>query len=264
MTGPAQQRQAPTLSIGEVLTALQEHFPDITVSKIRFLESRGLIEPSRAASGYRRFASEDVERLRWILTMQRDHFLPLRVIKERLDQRLLDEIEEPGSVLASIDQSPLSPETQSQISGDPNGDPRYSRFRPPAPAVDDVGASDFARLVGLSSRDVDSLVSFGLIEPIARDGTTRFSRESLRIGKAAASFLAYGIEARHLKAWRVAAEREASILQQVLAPVLRQEATGSRSEARLIADNLIEMGNTIRETIIVSALRESLGVEGSD
>ena len=230
-------------SIGEVLTLLQDEFPDISISKIRFLESRGLVEPHRAPSGYRKFALADVDRLRWILSMQRDHFLPLRVIKERLDKGL-----DSGG---STDTAALSADVES---------PRpSSRFRDPGPAIDDLDPADLARLAGLSAQQLNQLIQFGLLDPHDNGQGSRFTRDELKVAKAAAGFLQHGIEPRHLKAWRVAAEREAGMLEQIVMPVTRKGSPESAARARQVADDLVDMGNVIRETIIVKLLRERLG-----
>lgn len=237
-------------SIGEVLSLLQDDFPDVSISKIRFLESRGLVEPHRAPSGYRKFAATDVDRLRWILTMQRDHFLPLRVIKERLDEgpAPVDDVGNESSSASAPDAVPR---------------PKTSRFRTPGPAGDDLDPSDLSRLAGLSAQQLDQLIQFGLIEPHDDGSGPRFTRDELRVAKAAASFLQHGIEPRHLKAWRVAAEREAGMLEQIVMPIARKGSPQAAGRAREVADDLVDMGNIIRETIIVKSLRDRLGF-GSD
>lgn len=240
-------------SIGEVLSLLQDDFPEVSISKIRFLESRGLVEPHRAASGYRKFSAEDVDRLRWILTMQRDHFLPLRVIKERLDEGPV-----PIAEVAGDDDAPMPAPAAAAVPR-----PRSSRFRDPGPGGDDVDSADLGRLAGLSAHQLDQLIQFGLIESHDTPSGPRFTREELRVAKAAASFLQHGIEARHLKAWRVAAEREAGMLEQIVIPIARKGSPQADSRAREVADDLVDMGNVIREAIIVKSLRNRLGF-GSD
>lgn len=237
------------MSIGEVLTVLQDEFPDVSISKIRFLESRGLVEPDRAPSGYRKFDGTDIDRLRWILSMQRDHFLPLRVIKERLDQG--------EDVTAGLDG------VGAEVSPAAVPRPRTSRFRDPTGAGADLEPAELAKLAGLSAHQLDQLLRFGLIDPHDTGQGSRFTRDDLKVARAAAAFLEHGIEARHLKAWRVAAEREAGMLEQIVLPVTRKGSPASQARAREVADDLVEMGNVIRETIIVKLLRERLGF-GSD
>jgi len=237
-------------SIGEVLTLLQDDFPDISISKIRFLESRGLVEPHRAPSGYRKFGSDDVERLRWILTMQRDHFLPLRVIKERLDR---------GDTAVGAD---LELEADLAVPATPAG-LKSTRFREPLPDDDGLDPSELSRMAGLSAQQLDQLVQFGLLEPRDTPNGPRYSGDELRVAKAAGAFLLHGIEPRHLKAWRVAAEREAGMLEQIVVPITRKGSSNADHKAREVADELVDMGNVIREAIIVKSLRSRLGF-GSD
>jgi len=240
-------------SIGEVLNLLQDDFPDISISKIRFLESRGLVEPHRAPSGYRKFGAADVDRLRWILTMQRDHFLPLRVIKERLDSS--DGV--PSAAVEAAEPAEQKPKPAVAALT-----PKTSRFRA-APPGDVIDLADLSRIAGLSAKQIDELIKFGLLDPAETDGGVRFTREELKVATAAASFLQHGIEPRHLKAWRVAAEREAGMLEQIVMPVTRKGSPESSAKAREIANDLVDNGNVIRETIIVKLLRERLGF-GSD
>lgn len=230
--------------ISKVLDELQDAFPDITVSKIRFLESRGLVNPYRSSSGYRRYSDDDIGRLRWVLTMQRDHFLPLRVIKERLDSGELDTEVEAGAVVPKPAMPARTPS---------------SRFRAPGPESERLSPADMARLAGVSAEQLDNLVKFGLVEPVETEDGPRFERSELKVAKAAHTFLTHGIEARHLKAWRVAAEREAGMLEQIILPMSRQSTPDATTRAREVADELIDQGNAIREAIIVKVLRDSLG-----
>jgi len=237
-------------SIGEVLAMLQDDFPDVSISKIRFLETRGLVEPRRAPSGYRKFGLEDVKRLRWILTMQRDHFLPLRVIKERLDQGLTETVDEGGDHVPDA-ATPIEAVAKPQL--------RSSRFESGATSAELLDPGDLARHAGLSAQQLDQLVQFGLID-VGDDGDgPRFGADELRIAKAAAAFLQHGIEARHLKAWRVAAEREAGMLEQIVTPLVRKGSSESEARAQEVAEDLVDMGNVIREAIIVKSLRDRLG-----
>lgn len=229
-------------SIGEVLTLLQSEFPDVSISKIRFLESRGLVEPDRAPSGYRKFADGDIERLRSILVMQRDHFLPLKVIKERLEEGDAADTDSDAGV------------------GAVPAPTRVSRFRGSARDRDEFEPAEFARRAGLSAPQLDQLIRFGLLEPHDQGTGPRFSGEDLKLAKAAAAFLEHGIEARHLKAWRVAAEREAGMLEQIIVPVSRKGSRESDRRAIEVAEDLVDLGSVLRETIIVKLLRDRLGL----
>lgn len=256
-------RASKHLSIGEVLSQVQTDFPDVTISKIRFLESRGLVEPQRAASGYRQFSDADIRRLRWILTMQRDHFLPLRVIKERLEADGDAAVEAAPSAAPpqAAGAAPRKVGAES-VALAPSAAPTHSsRFRSSTPGVDDLSPEDFARLASLDATKVSELVKFGLIEPHDNGEGPRYTREALQVAKASAAFLAHGIEPRHLKAWRVAAEREAGMLEQIVRPLSHQGSKDAQQRACEVADTLIDMGNAIRESIIVRSLRDSLGIE---
>lgn len=255
----------PTMAISSVLDSLIAEFPDISISKIRFLESRGLIEPKRAPSGYRRFTERDVDQLRWILTMQRDHFLPLRVIKERLDAGEALDAPPTGGASSSGEAGATQPSPGSTSTAAVAGAPgpqvggASSRFRAPGPDSENLDAQDVARIAGLTVDQLNELVKFGLVTPEAGENGTSFGRDELRVARAAGSFLSHGIGARHLKAWKVAAEREAGLLEQIVIPLSRQSSADATERAREVADDLINTGNTIREAFIVKALRRTLG-----
>jgi DNA-binding transcriptional MerR regulator len=203
-------------SIGAVLAALTPEFPDVTISKIRFLEAEGLITPQRTRSGYRTFSPDDLERLRYILTAQRDRFWPLRVIADALDK--LDRGLEPGP-----------------------GDAAPSRPQVPAPATDPdlPGASALRRRTRLRMTDLElrhatgmdkptfeALSTYGLLRP---DPSGHYGEPALAVARASSALAAYGIEPRHLRAFRSAADREIGLVQQVLAPIRgRSRGTGGK------------------------------------
>ncbi|MEI2775578.1 MAG: MerR family transcriptional regulator [Tetrasphaera sp.] len=187
------------LSIGTVLRRLQEDFPDLTLSKIRFLETEGLITPVRTASGYRQFTAADVDRLRFVLTAQRDRFWPLKVIREALDAKDRG-LPIPGDT--AVSGRPRVP----AASADPDL-PDSSALR-----VCDgprLTAAELAEAEGASAELIGELANFGLLRP-DRDGL--FPGESARITAAAARLVAAGIEVRHLRPFRVAAEREVGLI----------------------------------------------------
>ncbi len=205
------------MTIGSVLAALAPDFPDVTISKIRFLESAGLVRPSRTGSGYRSYTAADVDRLRYILTAQRDHFWPLKVIGEALD---------------AMDRG-LTPA--------PDGE-RMARPSVPAPAADaDVpdaevltATSDLrltrgelAASSGLDEATVEALETYGLIK---RDAQGHYREAALAVTHTAAALGAYGLEPRHLRAFRTAADREIGLVQQVVTP--HRAASGKSSGAK--------------------------------
>ncbi|HET6967794.1 MAG TPA: MerR family transcriptional regulator [Ornithinibacter sp.] len=189
------------LTVGAVVRALAEEFPDVTISKVRFLEAEGLVTPTRTASGYRQFTHDDVERLRYVLRAQRDLFWPLKVIKDTLE---------------AIDRG-LTPGT-----GD-GGRPRPPE-PVPDPVVPDAGellprpdlrvtAAELARASGLEPAVVADLTGHGLLRPDARG---LLGEPDLRVARAAAGLAAYGVEARHLRSFRTAADREVGLVEQVV------------------------------------------------
>lgn len=186
------------LSIGAVLARLQDEFPDLTLSKVRFLDAQGLVSPERTASGYRRYAERDVERLRFVLRCQRDKYWPLRVIAEALD---------------AYDRG-LRPTEQSDGPQPPAAgtDPALTAAHQAAD-VDDAGVTltraELQRATGLDTRALADLESFGLIRS---DAGSLYSGLDLQVAHAAATLLSYGIEARHLRPFRLAAEREVALV----------------------------------------------------
>jgi DNA-binding transcriptional MerR regulator len=208
------------MSIGEVLATLRPEFPDVTISKIRFLEEQGLVEPDRTPAGYRKFTHADVERLRYVLALQRDHYLPLRVIREHLDalDRGLDPPALPGG-------APRVP----RLVGDsaPVGPERFER----GPDLR-LSREELVAAAPVEPELLDALESYGLIAPAP--GTGSYDSEAVTIARAAVELARFGIEPRHLRSFRMAAEREAGLVEQVVAPLRRQrgpEASGRAEEA---------------------------------
>ncbi len=202
-------------SIGAVLTELQGDFPDLSVSKIRFLENEGLLTPERTPSGYRLFSDRDVERLRFILTAQRDRFWPLKVIRERLDA--LDRGLTPA---ADTDTGVLAPE--------PPADPavptaRALRTRPALALT----SAELLAASGLDEPTFTALLSYGLVRP-GPDG--HFDELALTVAASAAALAAYGVEPRHLRAFRTAAEREVGLVQQIVPPARAARARRNGSD----------------------------------
>ncbi len=388
------------LSIGDVLTLFREEFPDVTISKIRFLESQGLVNPERSPSGYRKFFDHDVERLRWVLRQQREHFLPLKVIRDRLDAgdlgddaeaepngkaaepahavavagvasgyaheqptkadeeamaRILADAsrraarlpEQPSErrglqVMAETDVAarpvaepttsrtdvtaerirrtpaerreaamastarPVAPATPggadtvhsrrgngTGTGGAPSGErPRppdvVAPTKPAPPAAADeamrkgaepadvdapasapkssaavTGASlseeELCAASGLSPQEVVGLKGFGLVESFSVAGIETYDEDALAVANLAAAFRAFGIEPRHLRLYRNAADRELGLIEQVVIPLLRQRNPESRQRAIDGADQLAALGQTMRATLLRQALRRHLG-----
>ncbi len=300
MGGPVNGDQSH-LSIGEVLVLLQEDFPDVTISKIRFLEAQGLLDPERTPSGYRKFHDADIERIRWILLQQRDHFLPLKVIKERLASGDLSS-DVPEGVLPlgrrHGDDSPavthpaaheVSPAGRAhvvaQLMEAPEGVSHRNleliaeedeRGRHPAVHVvgdpspespQAVGRSsgahfsleDLARESGLSIRELGDLERFGLISTRSLGQVTYYDDEALVVARLAAGFHRHGIETRHLRMFKVGAEREAALFEQLITPLLRKRTAEAREQAVGILEDLAELADDLRASMVRTVLREYLG-----
>ena len=378
------------LSIGDVLTLLREEFPDVTISKIRFLESQGLVNPERSPSGYRKFFDHDVERLRWVLRQQREHFLPLKVIRDRLDAGDLGDdagtepngkVAEPAHAVAvagggsgyaheqptKADEEamariladasrraarlpeqpadrrglqvveetevasrpvaePVAPRTDvtaermrrtpeerreaamatstrpvtpsapgAAHSGRGNGTstalPRQTDAAPTkaaTPTSSDAGASkipeqsaeaakasvpisaaavtgaslseeELCAASGLSPQEVAGLKGFGLVESVSVAGIETYDEDALTVANLAAAFRAFGIEPRHLRLYRNAADRELGLIEQVVIPLLRQRNPESRQRAVDGADQLAALGQSMRGALLRQALRRHLG-----
>ena len=225
------------LSIGEVLSKLRPEFPDVTISKIRFLEAEGLIDPQRTPSGYRKFTNVDLERLRYVLLAQRDAYLPLKVIKENLDA--LDRGLTP----------PKSPGTLPTV-----------RLANPDSTSADFTRSDLRlsreELLSSSQLSDDQLVEiegYGLIAPKGRF----YDGDALAIATAVASLASFGIEARHLRAFKTAADREVGLIQQVVTPMYKQKNTDSKARADELVKELSSLSVSLHASLVRAGLNES-------
>lgn len=200
----------PTRSIGQVLTVLKSDFPDISISKIRFLESEGLISPVRAPSGYRRYAEGDVERLRYILRVQRDHYLPLKVIREHLD--MLDRGVTPPTPEApkAVPDPPVEATAQAGTTESGRRKPAIRMTR-----------GELLEASGLTGPQLHELERALVVQP--RRGTKHYGREAVTIAIAARRLAPYGIDARHLRQVKSLANREYGIIEQALAPYQRRK-----------------------------------------
>jgi DNA-binding transcriptional MerR regulator len=301
------------LSIGEVLSLLQEEFPDVTISKIRFLESQGLIDPERTPSGYRKFYEADIDRLRWILVQQREHFLPLKVIKDRLadpdgGQGALalggESSDPPPTPSATMvldpepvpaDPSPL-PEATPAASGasDAGGataaavgadgaDPpppiwmvdlakASAQTKASAAATEasqplstDTGPSDVSLTAqelclaaGITAEALRDLESYGLISSRSMGDSAYYDGDALLVASKATGFLARGVEARHLRMYKVAAEREAGFLEQLAMPMLKARNPEARRDAVLMVEELSALGHDLRAALLRANLRRHL------
>ncbi len=334
------------LSIGDVLALLRQEFPDVTISKIRFLESQGLVNPERTPSGYRKFYEHDVERLRWVLRQQREHFLPLKVIKGRLEHEGSDgeadavdgqvdraqAARRPEPVLvgrgagasrsgrdvsgrepttgrppsaSAVARAPASstragtgggPGTRSES---PSGAARSAgagasraptALKPPGGAAKGASASapgkgtaldlesgvdpgevvrtlsgtsmtvdEVAAGSGLDVVSVAELESYGLLCGRVVGGVAYYDEDALVVARLAAGLARYGVEARHLRLHKHAAEREAGFIEQIVLPLLKQRNPDARQRALDAVAELTLLGQGMREVLLRTALRDQLG-----
>jgi DNA-binding transcriptional MerR regulator len=220
--------EVATLSIGQVLKRLVPEYPDVTISKIRFLEAEGLIEPERAASGYRKFREADVERLHYVLRAQRDHYLPLRVIKQQLsamDRGLpspLATADEGSGGTGILDPAALMPTAEFSEPAD------FAVEPPPAKPLR-VTADELVAEAGISAAALEELLTYRLVPP-AVDGY--FDEQALAIAKTAGRLAEFGLQPRHLRAFRLAADREVGLFEQVLVPLRRHRTEEVADQAR--------------------------------
>lgn len=225
------------LSIGEVLNKLRGDFPDITISKIRFLESEGLIEPQRTPSGYRKFTNIDLERLRYVLLAQRDHYLPLRVIKENLDA--LDRGLQPAQIaggaptprLATVD-GELAPSSFGESS-----DLRLSR-------------DELIKSSGVTNEQLVELESYGLIALRGR----HYDGDALAIARAVTELAGFGIEPRHLRSFKSAADREIGLIEQVITPLLRQKNSEAKARAEEVQREIAALSVRLHAALVRGGL----------
>lgn len=197
-------------SIGQVLAVLKPDFDDISISKIRFLEAEGLISPERAPSGYRRYAESDIERLRYILDVQKNHYLPLKVIREHLD--MMDRGQQPPA-LATSAAGTVAAEAADPASG------LTPQPHPPRRAIR-VTRRELLEVSGLNEAALTELEKHQLVVP--RRGTIYYGRDALTVAVVARKLAAYGLDARHLRVVKQAAEREVGLIEQAIAPHLRR------------------------------------------
>ncbi len=312
------------LSIGEVLALLKDEFSDVTISKIRFLESQGLIDPERTPSGYRKFYEPDVERLRWILRQQKEHYLPLRVIKGKLSEApaaeeaneeatspppaltaVPDPPEEPvgsdGAPPAGPDPGPPPEGAAVAVAGEASDPGRRSappfpeslrrsarsspaaflsspesarHLRPPTelspadpapqagaeePELDEeveLTAGELAQVSGLAPQAVAELERYGLIRGRPAPGGRYYDAAALEVANLAAEFSRFGVEARHLRMWKTAADREADFYEQVVTPLRSQRGNKARRQAGETVEELAGLGARLHAALVAGTMKD--------
>ena len=236
-------RQSARKSIGQALADLSAEFPeeDIKESKLRFLESEGLVEPERTPSGYRKYSVEDMERLRYIIRMQRDHYLPLKVIKEHLEA--IDRGLEPPSLNGA-------PRVPAGVLGDPSSAADLLRGD-----RSDVRISrrELVKTAGITEELLVQLEGFGLVR--TRAGSKHFDADAVVIAKAAGELASFGIEPRHLRAFRTAADREVGLVEQIVSPIRRSREDGAEGRAAQAMEDIAALSLRLHATLVRSGLR---------
>ena len=241
MTSPVPARAR--LSIGDVLSQLRAEFPDITISKIRYLEAEGLLEPERTSSGYRKFSGRDVERLRYILTAQRDSFFPLKVIRDHLE---------------AMDRG-LEPDLDGSRARAPrivlaeDGSPSPESFRPD-PYEARLSRRELLAEARITEELLAQLEQYGLIRRRGRGG--HYDSTAVEIARVVGELAAYGVEPRHLRAFKSAADREVGLVEQIVSPLHRQRDPGASARAEDTEQRLAALSVRLHTMLVRSGLRD--------
>lgn len=238
MPQPSSRNHLNNLSIGEVLNSLRGEFSDISISKIRFLEAEGLITPKRSSSGYRQFTADDINRLRYILRVQRDHYLPLKVIKDHL--AAIDRGLEPPKIEQAVPEVP-------RISTNAN---ERSKKAVRLTTEEVLAAS------GLEHKELIDLEKLGLIKKLADN--RHFDEWALKIAKIAAALGEYGIEARHLRTFKSASDRELNLIQQVTTPFAKRNHPKAPEEALKMKFEIAQLTNLLQAALLNSSLEDEI------
>lgn len=225
MTAPATPARERYLTIGAVCRRLRDDFPDISISKIRYLEDQGLLQPRRTRGGYRLFSEEDVERLSTILRLQRDEFLPLRVIREEL----------------------AAPGTKE----------RQKRRRPAGLSgqEDELELDELCERAGVSRDLARELEEYGLLAPRGTGGDKRYPESDVEVAAACAQMERFGISPRHLRTFRTGAERETALIEQLIAPALRSRNPERRAAGMQDLQRLAELSQELSQLLFWRDIR---------
>jgi DNA-binding transcriptional MerR regulator len=212
--------------IGEVVRRLAAEFPDISISKIRFLEDEGLVHPQRTRGGYRLFSEEDVERLQRILRLQRDEFLPLRVIR--------DELAAPGAA-------------------------ERKRRRPAGlgERVQEIDLDELCRRADVSAEFAKGLEDFGLLSPIGSGGDKTYPETDADVASVCAQLTQYGVDARHLRTFRTATDREVALIDQLVAPALRSRNAERHAAGLHDLQTLTELAQELMALLLWREIRSA-------
>jgi DNA-binding transcriptional MerR regulator len=263
MTAPgssaaAAARGSALMSIGEVLDQLRAEFPDITISKLRFLEAEGLVEPQRTTAGYRKYSWPDVARLRLVLAAQRDHYLPLRVIREQL--AALDRGEPTAALVRAVlagGEARVEDTRGGTVTGLATRRPALREVDEdsPAPAIVRLTRLELLEASGLADETLTALEKQGLV--VAHG--SHYDEDALTVAHAVAQLAGYGIEPRHLRGYQAAADREIGLLRQLVAPQARQHTPAARDRAAQTVREVAALSAQLHAALVRMGLRETLG-----
>ena len=231
-------------NIGQVLDQLRADFPGVTIPKIRFLEDQGLVKPERTAAGYRKFSADDVTRLRYILTMQRDHYLPLKVIGDHLDA--IDRGLEPPAIESVVP-------TVSKVALSADGLPSPESFRRSSDLR--LSRRELLKVAEISEELLVELEQYGLVS--ARSGTGHFDSDALVVAQTARELADFGFEPRHLRAFKTAADREVGLVEQVVAPHKRGRDAAAAARAEEAVSEIAALSVRLHATLVKAGLRST-------
>jgi DNA-binding transcriptional MerR regulator len=230
----ADPRTLPRMSIGEVLAELRPEFPDTTISKLRFLEAEGLVEPQRTPAGYRKYSWRDVDRLRFVLTAQRDRYLPLRVIRAELEAwERGDDVAPRRPVLVAVSDEPAAP---------------------PADAL--VRRAELVERTGIDPGSLAELEELGMV---TQRTSGWYDADALVIAAAVAGLASYGLQVRHLRGYKAAADRDVGLFAQLVGPLARQNDPSAQARAAAAAQELTGLAQQLRAALVRAGLRDTLG-----
>ncbi|WP_116076945.1 transcriptional regulator FtsR [Asanoa ferruginea] len=222
------------MSIGEVLAELRPEFPDTTISKLRFLEAEGLVEPQRTPAGYRKYSWRDVDRLRFVLTAQRDRYLPLRVIRAELEAwERGDDVAPRRPVLVAVSDEPAAP---------------------PADAL--VRRAELVERTGIDPGSLAELEELGMV---TQRTPGWYDADALVIAAAVAGLASYGLQVRHLRGYKAAADRDVGLFAQLVGPLARQNDPAAKARAAAAAQELTGLAQQLRAALVRAGLRDTLG-----
>ena len=233
------------LTIGQAVADLKAEFPDVDIkeSKIRHLEAEGLVEPERTPSGYRKYSVADMEKLRYIIRAQREHYLPLKVIREHLDA--LERGLEPGPLVSA-------PTVPGALLDDPT---RGLASMRPSDASVRISRRELLKTAQIEEPLLVQLESYGLVQP--RPGARDYDADALMVAKVAGELASFGLEPRHLRSFKTAAEREVGLVEQVVAPIRASREDGAEGRAAQVVDELAVLSVRLHATLVRAGLRRS-------